>query len=482
MLNERAGPELPTLDIDELVEGQRVRSAAVVFLAIATMAMISDGFDIAAMGFVVPELAKQWHVTPPALAPALTAGVLGLLTGAPLFGYLGDRFGRKTAVLASLTIVGTSSLATIGAASLGMFVVLRFITGVALGGLIPSLIALAAEIAPKRRRGVFIIIVNFGLPAGFAIPGWVAALLVPQYGWPALMLLGGVLPLVIAVMAYFWLPESIAFLVQRGGRDKEVTRNLRKMRPDLSIADAAWSKSAAGPDPGWHGASPAKLFSGSLGFITPVFWLAYATNQFANFFTLSWLPTLLQSSGLSTSQAGVTTSMFSVGGLAGGFALAFIVDRFGALPMVFLFLAGAPLVAAIGSPHLSPLLLGGIIAGAGFCVTGNNFGASAVVGMLYPTAIRSVGAGWGQAFGRLGSLAAQIAGGMLLASGMSVQSAYSAPALVLALGAVASIVRVLLCRRRFGGLRLDNSLVRGEPGGAGPVAGKATVYTERPIA
>ncbi len=407
MPNEPGAQEPPTLDIGGLIDGQRVRKSAIVFLAIATMAMISDGFDIAAMGFVVPELAKQWHVAPPALAPALTAGVSGLLIGAPLFGYLGDRFGRKAAILASLAIVGVSTLTMMAAATLEAFVVLRFITGVALGGLIPSLIALAAEVAPKRRRGVFIIVVNFGLPAGFAIPGWVAALLVPQYGWPALMLVGGIMPLVIAIVAYLFLPESIAFLVQRGGRDKEVTRYLRRMRPDLSIPDTAWSRSSAVQAAGRRGTSPARLFSGSLGFITPVFWLAYAANQFANFFSLSWLPTLLQSSGMGTSQAGVTASMYSVGGLAGGFALAFFVDRFGALPMIFLFLVGAPLVAAVGLPHLSPLLLSAIIAGAGFCVTGNNFAASAVVGMLYPTAIRSMGAGWGQAFGRLGSLAAQ---------------------------------------------------------------------------
>ena len=447
------------LDVTSFIDGQRIGTSAFVFLLIATSAMVTDGFDIAAMGFVVPELAKQWHVAPAAFVSALSAGVFGLLCGAPLFGYLGDRFGRRTAILGALAGVGMFSLATTAANSLTELALFRFITGMALGGLIPNIIALAAEVAPKRLRGVFIIIVNFGLPAGFVVPGWVAALFVPRYGWTSIMLVGGLLPLLVAGVSYILLPESIAFLIRRGGRDGEVRRLLRAMRSDLPVADATRFATQAGDRTSHRSNSPAQLFSGGLAFLTPIFWAAYATNQFANFFTLSWLPTLLQSSGLNTSDAGITASMFSVGGLAGGLALTFVIDRFGALPLVVLSLIGAPLVAAIGLAHVPPLVLGAVIAGAGFCVAGNNFGASAVVGMLYPTANRSLGAGWAQAFGRLGSLAAQVVGGLLLARGVPMGKAYLAPALALVAEAGASVIFNILCHRHFGGYRLDESLL-----------------------
>ncbi len=487
MPEEQGVTDASELDVTSFIDGQRIGTSAFVFLLIATSAMVTDGFDIAAMGFVVPELAKQWHVAPAAFVPALSAGVFGLLCGAPLFGYLGDRYGRRTAILGSLAGVGMFSLATTAANSLNELAVLRFITGVALGGLIPNIIALAAEVAPKRLRGVFIIIVNFGLPAGFAVPGWVAALLVPHYGWTSIMLVGGLLPLLVAGLACVLLPESIAFLIRRGGRDGEVRRLLRAMRPDLPIDDATPFEAHEGDRTSHRPSSPAQLFSGGLAFLTPIFWVAYAANQFSNFFTLSWLPTLLQSSGLNTSDAGVTASMFSVGGLAGGIALTLVIDRFGALPMVFLFLVGAPLVAAIGLAHLPPLVLGAVIAGAGFCVTGNNFGASAVVGMLYPTAIRSLGAGWAQAFGRLGSLAAQVIGGLLLARGVSMGEAYLAPALALVVGAGASGIFNILCHRRFGGYRLDEPLVEaggervGDAGGtAGAAPNPPTIWRIKP--
>jgi len=477
MASGQRGTKASARDLAALIDGQRVRKSAIVFLVIATMAMVADGFDIAAMGFVVPELAKQWHVPPSAFVPALSAGVVGLLVGAPLFGYVGDRYGRRTAILASLTMVGLFSLATMAAGSLYAFVAVRFITGIALGGLIPSIIALAAEVAPKRLRGAFIIIVNFGLPAGFAIPGWVAALFVPRYGWSALMFFGGVLPLMIAGLAYVLLPESIAFLIQRGGRDDQVLGLVRAVRPELSIDAATTFGGPAAHDTGRRRMSPAQLFEGGLAFLTPIFWIAYAANQFTNFFTLSWLPTLLQSSGLSTSEAGVTASMFAVGGLLGGFALTFVIDRFGAFPMVFLFLVGAPFVAMIGWPQQS-MLLATVVAVAGFCVTGNNFGASAVAGMLYPTRMRSIGAGWAQASGRLGSLAAQIVGGLLLAKGLSMREAYLMPALAQIVGAAASGLFIVLCHRRFGGYRLNDAMVedRAErvrsPEGAAGVASK----------
>ena len=456
-MSEHTADAGPAIDIGALIDGQRIGRPAILFLVIATAAMIADGFDIAAMGYVVPELVKSWHIAPAAAVPALSAGVFGLLFGAPIFGFVGDRFGRRYAILAALGIVGLFSLITATATSLNEFVVLRFVTGVGLGGLIPNIIALAAEIAPKRARGTFIIIVNFGVPAGFVIPGWVAALFVPHYGWPALMIVGGVLPLAICALAYVYLQESLGFLMQRGGREDDVHRIVVAMRPDATIASGTrFTMPASAPVLGKPG-SPAKLFTGGLAFITPLLWIALAANQFTNFFTLSWLPTLLQSSGMSTAQAGMSASFWSIGGIVGGLILTFIIDRLGGLPTVVFFLLGAPLVAAIGIPHLSPAFTIALIAGAGLCVTGNNFGTNAVVGMIYPTAVRSMGTGWAQACGRLGSLAAQIVGGLLLAQHLTMQEMYLAPALMLLVGAVAAALVVIFCHKRFRSFRLDDS-------------------------
>ena len=443
------------MDLNDLIDGQAIQRSSVVFLIVATLAMVADGYDISTMGFTAPELVKQWHVSPHALVPVLSAGVFGLLFGAPLLAYVGDRFGRKKAIITTLAAVSAFTLISMAATTLQQFVVLRFLTGLGLGGLIPNVIALAAEAAPKRRRGVFVIIVNFGVPAGIALPGFIAALLVPRFGWPVLFLVGGLLSLAVGLGVVLFLQESIRYLLQRGDSDDAVRPVAQALRPDLHL-DPRTRFTVPAQDPVVrHNGSPAKLFAGGLAVVTPVLWVVLAANQFTNFFTVSWLPTLLQSTGASTAQAGVNASMFSVGGLLGGAALLFVIDRFGVVPVVALFTLGAPIVAAIGIVHVSPTALGAIIACAGFCVTGNNFGLNAVCGMIYPTAVRSKGAGWAQALGRVGALGAQVAGGALLARHLALADVFIAPALALVVGAVGAGFFAVLCARKFGGYRLS---------------------------
>jgi AAHS family 4-hydroxybenzoate transporter-like MFS transporter len=162
---------------------------------------------------------------------------------------------------------------------------------------------------------------------------------------------------------------------------------------------------------------------------------------------------------LSTAQAGINSSLFSTDGLLGGSVLTLVMDRLGALQIVVFFLLGIPFVASIGMPVLSLTSIGMLIACAGFCVTGNNFGINSATAMIYPTPVRSTGAGWAQAVGRLGSLTAPIIGGVLLGMHLPPQELYFAPAFSLLIGAIASGVMVLYCVRHFGGYRLDESAV-----------------------
>ena len=451
----------PAADLDDLIDGAKIGAPAIAFLVIATMVLLSDGFDLSAIGYAGPELVKEWHVLPADLVPVFSAGIFGLLVGGPLFGFLGDRYGRRRAVLAGLCLFGSLTLLTAAASSLPQLVALRFLTGIGLGGVIPNIGALAAEIAPRRLRGRFISIVGFGVPLGIACPGWVAASLVPAHGWQVLMLAGGLLPLAVAVLGFFMLPESVRYLAGRGGRTGEVQRIAQAMRPDLAPAEVA--RAALKRRPAVAAGSPGALFAGGLAAVTPLLWVTLAANQMTNFFLITWLPTLLQSAGSSTSQAGMSASLFSVGGLCGGMMMALFVDRLGVLPIVILLGVGTPLIASIGLPGLSPLEHGLVIAAAGFCVTGTNFGMNATLGMIYPTPVRSMGAGWAQAAGRVGAITAPLAGGALLAMHLPLQDLLVAPAFVLGVGALASGLLAVLCIRRFGGCRISEFPVARPP-------------------
>ena len=440
------------LDLDEVIDGQTLGRGSFAFFAVAMLTLISDGFDLAAMGYIAPELVKQWGIAPARLVPAFSAAIIGMMLGGPLLGMFGDRLGRKRVIVAGLVVIGVSTLVTMATRGIADLVVLRFITGLGLGGVIPNVVALVAEIVPRRLRGRLIVIVSMGIVLGIAIPGLTAALLVPRFGWRVLLLVGGVLPLLVALASLVYVPESIRYMMERGDRADEVRRLARQLRPDLRIDDdTAFARAAAAPKIVRGSIKP--LFAGDLLLVTPLLWLCQAANQMANFFSLTWLPTLLQASGASTASASASASLFSIGGLLSGVVLLFIIDRMGVVPLVALFLAGAPLVAMMAMSDLSPAAHAAVIAGAGLCVTGVQLGITALLGIFYPTPIRSLGTGWTQAAGRLGALAAPVVGGILLDMKLPIQALPLAPALLLAIGFIACSVLTFLCIRRFRGWR-----------------------------
>ena len=183
-------------------------------------------------------------------------------------------------------------------------------------------------------------------------------------------------------------------------------------------------------------------------------WICQGTNQMANFFSLTWLPTLLQASGASTASAGATAPLFSLGGLVSSVLLLFVIDSMGVLPLIAMFFVGVPLVASMATTALLPGLHALVIAGAGFCVTGIQSGLTALLGLVYPTRVRSVGTGATQAAGRLGGLAAPIVGGLLLGMHIPLRQLPYAPAIVLLVGGVACVVLTMACRREFGSYKV----------------------------
>ena len=440
------------LDIDWLVDEQRFGPASILCVVVATVVLISDGFDLAAMGYLAPELTRHWGLSPRDLVPAFLAGIIGMMIGGPLLGFLGDRHGRKRLIVWGLVAIGLFTLLTLFARSPSDLVVLRFLTGLGLGGVIPNVGALVAELNPRRMRGRLLVIVTLGVPVGIALPGLVAATLVPQFGWRALLVVGGVLPLAVAVVSQVVLPESMKFLVALGNRDAELRRIARRFRPELKIDETVrFSRSAE--EAGARRGSFRGLFAGDFAVVTPLLWLCQAANQMANFFALTWLPTLLQAGGATTAHAGANASLFSLGGLLSGLMLIFVLDRVGVIPVVLLFLVGAPLVACMALSDLSPGLHALIILGAGACVTGVQIGLTALLGLFYPTAIRSSGVGWTQAAGRVGALAAPLAGGVLLGLDVPIQTLPLAPAALMVVGTLACGVLAWRCAVRFGGWR-----------------------------
>jgi AAHS family 4-hydroxybenzoate transporter-like MFS transporter len=447
---------VPVLNVDVLVDEQKFDRFNLSLLVWSFLAMFADGFEISSMGLAAPHIMREWGVAPGALGPVLTMSLVGILIGAPLFGYVGDRFGRRSAVILGCLVFGSTTLAVMAAENLTQVAVLRLLTGIGMGGLMPNAVSLNSELSPKRLRARLVILMFMGITLGSSGPGFASAWLVPEHGWKILFLLGGVVPLVIGAGLFFALPESVKFLATRRERRPELIRTLRRMRRDLVIPDDAVFV-APPPAPGGFGIAP--VFARGLAAITPLLWLCFATTMLANYFLNSWMPILFEAKGIRPEDAALAATMYHFGALAGGLAMSWLLDRFGFLAIAVLLALGAPAMLAIGIEGSSPLVLAGLSAFLGFCILGAQFGTNAAAGLIYPTASRSVGVGLAFGVGRFGSVLGPILGAALIGRDMPLfllLLTISGPILI---GALAALLLARLSHRRFGGWKLDETPV-----------------------
>jgi AAHS family 4-hydroxybenzoate transporter-like MFS transporter len=202
-----------TIRIDDLVDGQKFRGFNLNLLFWSVLVLFVDAYDITVMPFAMPTMSKLWHVDAGYQGYVLTAILIGLQAGSPLLGSIGDRYGRKVAILLGSVIYGVSTLAVIWLHGYWATIVLRFCTGFGIGALLPNAIALSCELSPQRLRATLVVLMFAGGTLGGSTPGFVAAWILPTFGWPVLFLVGGVVPLLVALcLSLLWVCFSTTLM------------------------------------------------------------------------------------------------------------------------------------------------------------------------------------------------------------------------------------------------------------------------------
>jgi MFS transporter, AAHS family, 4-hydroxybenzoate transporter len=443
-----------TVDVTRLIDERGITRFHIWLVIFAFFIVMIDGYDIAAMGFALPSLVKAWNITDQAaLGPALSAGLPGMLVGAPGLGALGDRMGRKRAIVFSCILFGIFTWATVLATSITQIAVLRFIAGIGIGGFMPNIIALVGEFAPRRFRATLIIVSFVGVGFGGGVPGPIAAAFVPTYGWQILFHVGGIVPLIVAAVCWLALPESVKYLAITPERRSDLLRLLKRMRPDFSPAPDA--RFTIADEKQYQGLSPKHLFADGLGLITPLLWLLFIFNLMGYFFLVSWTPFLLGAAHLPLSKAAIAQTSFQLGGTIGAWILCLPIDRKGLWPIAIMFAFAVPCVALIGYVGtMSEALLMTIEFLAGFAVLGLQSGLNATAASIYPTSFRSNGTGWALGMGRLGAMVGPVLGGFLIARHLPVEQLFLLAAIPFLLGAIICFWLTQLYVVRFKGTGL----------------------------
>lgn len=434
-----------TIDVQAFIDAHPFSALQRRLLTLCFLVVALDGFDVAIVGHIAPALRAEWTLGVAALGPLFAAGLFGLMVGALLVGPLADRYGRKTLLVTSVLCFGAASVASAFSADIATLNWLRFLTGLGLGGAMPTAITLTAEYCPTPRRSSLVTIMFCGFTIGSALGGLVAAQVVTAYGWRPLLVAGGLAPLLLVPVLWWALPESARYLVARPDGAGRVRAILGRIA-DADLDGVTFT--GARPEP----VSPVRaLFARGLAPGTLLLWLVFFMSLLVVYLLSNWMPTLIQRSGLSLRGASLITASFQIGGTAGAIALGWLMDRFNPHRVLgFAYLSAAGFVMAMGSAAATPWLMTIAVFGAGFCVSGGQIGANALTAAFYPTACRTTGVSWALGIGRSGSIVGSLVGGAMLAQGWTLGTVYALVA-VPVLVAAAAILGFGIVRQGHGG-------------------------------
>jgi AAHS family 4-hydroxybenzoate transporter-like MFS transporter len=425
------------LNVSDVIDQSRLRAFQVGVLALCTLCMTVDGFDVQAMGYVAPAVIAEWHISKASLGPVFGAGLLGMLLGSLLFGWAADKLGRRPVLVAASGFLAVTMFLTGRADSVGELLMLRTLTGFALGAIVPNAVALAGEYSPGHLRVSVMMVVSSGFIVGGAIGGALAAAVIPTLGWRAVFYIGALAPALMGTAMLAWLPESLQFLVLRNGKEAQVGRWLKRI--DASLPTEGSLRFLVNERPR-RGLPFVNLFRDGAAAATSLLWIMNFMNMLCGYFLSAWLPVIMSGAGHATSYAVLAGTAFWSGGLVGNWLLGFIVDRrgFGAVLAPAFAVAAASIVAV--SQVYGVLTLAFVAIGVtGFCVLGGQSALNALAATVYPTTMRSTGLGWAIGAGRLGAIVGPVLGGELMRHGWSTGDLLLAAALPPVLAMAASL-------------------------------------------
>lgn len=424
------------LDVADFIDRQPVAGFQIRVLLLCAAVLFMDGFDTQAIGYVAPDLARDWNLPRGALGPVFSAGLFGLMIGALVFGPVADRIGRKRIIVLSTMAFGVGTLLTILAQDVYWLIALRFLTGLGLGGAMPNAVALTSEFSPHRRRATMVMTMFVGFSAGAALGGLLAAALIPAFGWRSIFLVGGVVPILFVPVLAKLLPESIRFLALTGRDDASLANLLTRITPSANFA--AGTRFGV-HEPKLSGLPVAHLFAENRTMTTVLLWIVFFMSLLDLYLLSNWLPTVLNDLGASISVAAALGAILQIGGVIGVFALGKFIDRFSfrALSLTYLFASLA--ITAIGFSSHSIGLVTIAIFCAGFCIVGGQTASNALTATYYPTMVRSTGVGWALGIGRAGSIVGPLIGGVMLSRHVGAQTLFTAAAVPALIACVAAL-------------------------------------------
>jgi MFS transporter, AAHS family, 4-hydroxybenzoate transporter len=410
-----------TVDVRPLIERQRAGRFWISLFVVSWAITFLDGFDFQILSFAGPYLEKSFALTDTQLGTLGTVGLFGTLVGGLAMGFLGDRIGRRPAIMTSIVGFGVFMIAFVVSKDYTQLIVLRFLSGCFLGGVLPLTWALNTEFSPARFRSTSVVIIMIGYSLGSAAGGPVSNLLIPHHGWQSVFLAGGICSLLVVIPVVFVLPESVKFLAQKGVGADRIAKIMRRVVPGATFEPG--TRFVAGAvDKGWF--TPAQLFRNRLGLITTVLWVAYTCSSAVVFYLAFWGPILNERLGFSTGAAAILAALSSVAGALGQLLIGRFVDNRGARTIAYMPMLAVPCLLLIGLAPLGKPAYVVVVLLANVFVVGGHGGMHSIAGIFYRPAIRANGAAWATSIAKVGAMLGPWLAGVIMDNGLGAQGTF----------------------------------------------------------
>lgn len=392
-----------SINVQAFIDNHRLSRFQWLIFALCFIVALLDGFDTAAIGYLAPSLIQQFGASKPALAPVLSAALFGLACGALTAGPLADRLGRKRVLTGAVAVMGVFSLVSAFSSSLNELMVLRFFTGLGLGAAMPNAVTMVSEYCPTKVRATLINTMFCGFPLGSSLGGFLAAWMIPHWGWQSVLVLGGVVPLALAAVLVWVLPESVRFMVVHRHSGARIAAALRRISPDAALQGASFFMTETqAAMAGRSGLSVVLARSFRIGSV--MLWLSYFMGLVIFYAFINWMPVLFKEAGMDQRTATLISALFPLGGI-GAILCGWLMARFNGNYLIGLcFVGTAIFVYLIGqvTGQVGWLMLMVFIGG-----TLQNTAQSslpALAAAFYPTQGRATGVSWMLGIGRFGGI------------------------------------------------------------------------------
>jgi AAHS family 4-hydroxybenzoate transporter-like MFS transporter len=410
---------MKTVDVGVVLDEGRWSGYQKLLILGTALTIILDGIDNQLLGNAIPSMMKDWTLPRGAFATALAAGPLGMMLGGVFGGMLGDRIGRRTALLSSVIAFALLTFAVATVNDVTLLSLFRFLCGLGLGGAMPNAAALASEYVPRRQRAFAVTLTIVCIPLGGTLAALMSAQVLPMYGWRALFVLGGIIPVILAVILFKVLPESPRYLASRRERWPELIAMLRKLGHDVPT-DAVFVETGARMTIN-EKASIRDLFTPSFRLDTIGLFGAFFFCLLANYIGILLIPVTLTGAGFPQAFASNALAAWNFGGVGGAILGALIIQRLGSrITMLSLSAVAVASAIAMAAMPLDPLATLRLI--VMFVILGGALNAVqttmyALAANVYPTEIRGTGIGTAVAVGRVGNVLASYVGNFALDTG-----------------------------------------------------------------